>query len=85
MLQCYRNVTAYSFVSVIANFPLPVESVITQSLDHVGIRLSSQLINGISTNNSTSFVLPASGVFPVVFTLNLNDSESSMLSLESPS
>ena len=38
----------YNFVSVIANFPSPVELVITQSLDHVKIRLTSQLINGIS-------------------------------------
>ena len=73
----------YNFVSVIANFPSPVELVITQSLDHVSIRLTSQLINGLSsvlkkllkyfngTIISTSFVLPAAGVFPVIFTLDL--------------
>ena len=71
----------YNFVSVIANFLSPLELVITQSLDHVNIRLTSQLINGISsvlqkllkyfngTIISTSFVLPAAGVFPVIFTL----------------
>ena len=37
-----------SFVSVIANFPSPVELVITQSLDQVKRRLTSQFINGIS-------------------------------------
>ena len=75
----------YNFVSVIANFPSPVELVITQFLDHVKIRLTSQLINGISsvlqkllkyfsgTIISTSFVLPSSGVFPVICTLDLND------------
>ena len=56
--------------------------------DHVKIRLSSQLINGISrvprkllkcfdgTIVSTSFVLPLAGVFPVISTLNLNYPES---------
>ena len=69
----------YNFVSVIANFPSPVELVITQSLDHVNIRLTSRLINGIScvlqkllkyfssTIMSTSFVFPLLGVFPVFF------------------
>ena len=71
----------YNFVSVIANFPSLVELRITQSLDHVSIRLTSQLINDISsvlqkllkyfngTIISTSFVLPAAVVFPVIFTL----------------
>ena len=52
------------------------------------MRLISQLINGISrvlqkllkyfngTIISTSFVLPSVGVFPVIFILDLNDSES---------
>ena len=39
----------YNFVSVIADFPSPVGLVITQSLDHGKIRLTSQLINGISS------------------------------------
>ena len=85
----------YNFVSVIANFPSPVELVITQSLDHVKIRLTSQLINGISsvlqkflkyfsgTIISASFVLPAAGVFAVIFTLDLNYSEFAKLSLGS--
>ena len=66
--------------------------VITQSLDHVKIRLTSQLIIGISsvlqkllkyfngTIISTSFVLPAAGVLPVIFNLDLNDSEPVKLS-----
>ena len=32
---------------------------------------------------STSFVLPAAGVFPVIFILDLNDSDYVMLLLES--
>ena len=83
--------------SVIANFPSPSELVLTQSLDHVEIRLTSQLINGISrvlqkllkyfngTIISTFFVFLLLGVFPVIFTLNLNDSEFGMLSLGSSS
>ena len=85
----------YNLVYVIANFPSPAKLVITQSLDHVKIRLTSQLINGISsvlqkllkyfsgTIISTSFVFPLLGVFPVIFTLDLNDSEFAMLSLGS--
>ena len=37
----------------------------------------------IGTIISAVFVLPAAGVFPVVFTLDLNDSETAMLSLGS--
>ena len=85
----------YNFVSVTANFLSPVELVMTQSLDHVKIRLTSQLINGISsvlrkllkyfnaTIISTSLVLSAAGVFLVIFTLDLNDSEFARLSLGS--
>ena len=59
------------------------------------MRLTSQLINGISkvlqkllkyfngTIISTSFVLPLFGVFPVIFILDLNDSESVKLSFGS--
>ena len=68
---------------------------ITQVGNHVKIRLTSQLINGISrvlqklliyfngTIISTLFVLPAAGVFPVTFILDLNDSDCVMLSLGS--
>ena len=96
-LSLVDKVTAgtYNSVSVIANFPSPVELVITQSLDHVKIRLTSQLINSTSsvlqkllkyfngTIISTSIVLPATGVFPVIFSLDLNDSESVKLSFGS--
>ena len=67
---------------VTATVPAPVELVITQVDDHVNWRIISQLINGSarvlqkllkyfdSTIISTSFVLPSSGVFPVIFVLN---------------
>ena len=63
------------FVSVIANFVFPAAEEITQPLDHVKLRLTLQLINGISsvlqklfqyfngTMISTSFALPSSGFF----------------------
>ena len=53
--------------------------------------LTSQLINGISrvlqkllkyfngTIILTSFVLPPAGMFPVIYTLGLNDSDSAKL------
>ena len=56
--------------------------------DHVKMRLISQLISGISrvlqklvkyfngTAISTFFVLPSAGVFPVIFILDLKNSES---------
>ena len=65
--------------------------VITQLDDHVKIRLTLPLINGISrvlqklhkcfngTIISTSFVLPLLRVFPIIFTFHLNDSESAEL------
>ena len=52
----------------------------TQVDDHVQMRLTSQLIN--STIISTSFLLPLEGVFPVIFILDLNDSESVKLSFD---
>ena len=69
--------------------------VITQVDDHVKTRLISQLINDISrvlekllkyfnvTIISTSFVLPSARVFSVIFVLDLNDSESVRLSIDS--
>ena len=59
------------------------------------MKLTSQLVNGISRvlqnllkyfNGlaiSTCFVLPAAGVFPVIFILDLNDSDCVMVSLVS--
>ena len=64
----------------------------TQADDHVKMRLTSQLINGVSrflqkllkcfngTINSASFVWPWSGVYQVIFTLDLYDSEFAKLS-----
>ena len=82
-------------MSVIAKFPSPIELVITQFFDHVSISFTSQFIIGISrllqkllkyfngTNISTSFVLPSTEVFLVLFTLYLNDSEFAKLTLGS--
>ena len=78
-----------------SNVPAPKELVITQVDDHIKIKLTSQLIKGISrvlkkllkyfnrTIISTSFSLPAAGVFPVTFILDLNDLESAKLSFGS--
>ena len=64
-------------------------------MDHVKRSSTSQFINGISrvlqkllkyfngTITSTSFVFPLLGVFPVIFTLYLNDSELTKLSFGS--
>ena len=92
----YKVITGtYNFVSDVVNFPSPVELVITQSLGYVKIRLTLQLINGISsvlqkwpkyfsgTIVSTFFVFPLFGVFSVIFVLDLNDSEPVKLSLGS--
>ena len=73
------TIGTYNFVSVILNVPAPLELVITQVDDRVENKLTSQLINGISrvlqkllkcfngTIISTSFSLPAAGVFLVIF------------------
>ena len=62
---------------------VPVELAITQVNDHVKMRLTSQLINDISkvlqkllkyfngTAILTSFALPPTGVFPVIFIFRL--------------
>ena len=67
----------------------------TQVDDHVKIRLSSQLISGISrvlqkllkyfngTAISTPSLLPSSGVFCVIFTFDFNDSESTKVAFGS--
>ena len=59
----------------------------TQSSDQDKMRLISHLVNGISSVlqklikyfngavTSTSFVLPAAGVFPVILILHLNNSD----------
>ena len=96
-LPCVDKVTTgtYNFVSVIANVPAPVELVITQVDEHVNIKLTSQLIKDISrvlqkllkyfngTIISTYFSLPEAGVFPVIFILDLKDSEFAKLSFGS--
>ena len=72
-----------------------MELVITQVDDHIKMGLTSQLINGASRvpqklfkyfngkTISTFFVLPSAGVVPVIFVLDLNDSESVKLSFGS--
>ena len=82
-------------MSVILNFVSQVAEEKTQVDDHVKTILTSQLISGISRvlqkwlkyfNGiipSKSFLFPAAGIFPVIFTLDLNDSDCVMLSLGS--
>ena len=82
-------------MSVILNFVSQVAEEKTPVDDHVKTILTSQLISGISRvlqkwlkyfngiTPSKSFVFPAAGVFPVIFTLDLNDSDCVMLSLGS--
>ena len=72
-----------NFASVILNFPSAVELVIRQSFDQVKVKLTLQLISGISsvlqkwlqyfngTIISRSFVLPVAGLFPVIFSSDL--------------
>ena len=67
---------------------------VARFLDQVKIRLSSQLINDIlrvlqklikyfnGTDSSIFFVLRISGSFPVIFILDLNDSDSVILSFD---
>ena len=69
------------------NFVALVVEKTAQSSDQVKMRLISQLINDIAmvlqklleyfndTAISTSFVLPAEGVFPVILILDLSDSD----------
>ena len=77
------------------NFPTLVELVMTQSDDHINMRLILQLISDISkvlqkllkylngTNILATFVLPSALVFLDIFTLNLNDSESAKVAFGS--
>ena len=63
------------------------ESVITQLLDHIQIRFTSQLISGLSkdlhkllkhsngTASSVSFVLASAAAFTLMFALHLKDSD----------
>ena len=83
-LSCVDKVTTGTcdFVSIILNAPAPVELVITQVDDHVKMRLTSQLLKYFNGSIiSTSFSLPL--VFPVIFVLDLNGSESARLSFGS--
>ena len=85
----------YSYVSVILLVPAPVELVIKQFADQVNMRFILQLIRGISRTfqklpqyfNDTailiSLVLPSAGILLAILALNLNDSQSAMLSLGS--
>ena len=82
-------------LSVIANSVASFAEEITQFLGQVKLRLISQLINDIlraiqkllkdfnGTDISKFFVLRASGVFPVILILDLNDSDSVILSFDS--
>ena len=82
-------------LSVIVNSVASVAEEITQFLDQVKIRIISQLIHDIlraiqkllkyfnGTDISKYFVLRSSGVFPVILILDLNDSDSVILSFDS--
>ena len=74
-------------MSVSASFVAPVTEEITQSVNQVRMKLISQLIKGTSRvtlkllkyfNGTTiliTFLLPEGGIFPVIFNLDLHDSE----------
>ena len=62
-------------MSVFPNAPAPVELEITQFADHVNMRYISQLVKVFNIFGVTS-----NGSFPVILVLNLDDSESVMLS-----
>ena len=90
-LESIELLLKHRVLCVIANVPILVKSVITQFTDQVSCRLIPQLIKGISrvlqtllryfngTNISTSFVLPARGLLPVILALMLNYLESFIL------
>ena len=81
-------------VTIIINSVASVAEEVAKFLDQVKIRLSSQLINDIlrvlqklikyfnGTDSSTFFVLRTSGSFPVILILDLNDSDSVILSFD---
>ena len=81
-------------VTIIINSVASVAEEVAKFLDQVKIRLSSQLINDIlrvlqklikyfnGTDSSTFFVLQTSGSFPVILILDLNDSDSVILSFD---
>ena len=62
-------------MSIFPNASAPVELEITQFADHVNMRYVSQLVKVFNIFGVTS-----SGSFPVILDLNLDDSESVMLS-----
>ena len=78
---------AGTLISSTGGLALGSASVITQYLEQVKDKDTSQLINGISnvfqkllrcfneTENSTSFVFPSLAVFPVILALYLKDLE----------
>ena len=81
-------------VTIIINSVASVAEEVAKFLDQVKIRLISQLINDIlrvlqklikyfnGTDSSTFFVLRTSGSFPVILILDLNDSDSVILSFD---
>ena len=94
-LELIELLLGHKFCIGYYKFSFTCKIVITQVDDHAKIRITSQLINGISrvlqkilkyfngTIISTSFVLPSAGVSPVIFTLDVNDSEPAKLSFGS--
>ena len=80
-----------SFMSVILNSVFSTTEKVTHFSDQVKLEIISQLINGIlrvlekllkyfnRTAISKIFLLSASGAFPAILNLNLNDSDSAIL------
>ena len=80
-----------SFMSVILNSVFSTAEKVTHFSDQVKLEIISQLINGIlrvlekllkyfnRTAISKIFLLSASGAFPAILNLNLNDSDSAIL------
>ena len=88
LLSWQNHSQSIHFLSVISNVSAPAELIMIQFDDHVRMRLISKLIKEIwrfvqkllkyfdGTAISTPSVLPSPGIFPVIFTLVLNDSQS---------
>ena len=76
-----------SFVSDILNFAAPATKEIMQSSNQANFTINPIVLQKLLkyfnvTAISTFFLLSSSGTFPVTFTLNWNDSKSSILSFD---
>lgn len=97
IILCCLELTELLLQHGVSNFSAPVEFIIQQFTDKLSIRFISQLIKGTSKflqkslkhfNDpviSVSFVFPVADVAPFILALNLNESESVIISLGSSS